>query len=310
MYKFEEINDDSLLIKSDSTNTIQIHYGFYFNHVLNLFEENDDRITSTEAMLAFKRNKLEKIKETLEKLHIYKIIDIKNLKYVLREKNLFFDRVSDSWEDPYENFFLKEHFVDQDGLNIGAENNIPGVYGQSWTIINESDALLRIYSEDDKDAEQNHLRNYHGIRIETTARKLLDTIYVDDASMACTWIGKVEYSDIEEINQQLISEKVLDFGKSLGESFFKKRKEFSHEEEFRVITMFDSQTLMKYPEKKRIAFQISNLDDFIDSYVLDPRLEESNYNTLRDCLLSYGIDPDKISKSNLYHFDPIKVLIQ
>lgn len=60
---------------------------------------------------------------------------------------------------------------------------------------------------------------------------------------------------------------------------------------------------------KRIAFAIPSVADFIDSYTLDPRLSPADYAIIKDDLISYGADTAKIYQSNLYHFEPVDVII-
>lgn len=141
------------------------------------------------------------------------------------------DRV-ESWDDPYENYFLKEDFrvkLDNGWHQLKADSEIPVLFGQSWTILQESDALWRIY-----------FHNKDSVRIETTARKLLDTVYVDDDSMASLWLGLVDYSkDIEDLHKEAIKECEKDtyqlWQEYLPATLFNKRPAFSHEKEFRVI---------------------------------------------------------------------------
>ena len=87
---------------------------------------------------------------------------------------------------------------------------------------------------------------------------------------------------------------------------FIKRTEFEHEDEFRVIKMLDSEDAARFENHKRLAFSI-NPDSFIDSYMLDPRLSEDEYITLKNELVNLGISPDKISQSKLYDFVPIQI---
>lgn len=57
----------------------------------------------------------------------------------------------------------------------------------------------------------------------------------------------------------------------------------------------------------RIAYDILDMDDFIESYVLDPRLTSDNYDFLRNQLVTMGVNPIKIKQSSLYQFTPIEV---
>jgi hypothetical protein len=308
MSNYKPIDSETLLAVRDNPMP-NVHYSFYDTHIMNLMDDNKPYEGETMAELA--KNAIASIKERIDKLnaeldnlHIYKFININTLKYWLQVRKLFWDRISDSWEDPYENYFLKENFVLQDGTPVDASKNIPGVFGQSWTMREETDAMWRIYSKENI----NNPRTFYGVRIETTARKLLNLVYVGSVSMANTWIGKVRYLSEIEINQTL-NGGVGQFNDTLADSFFNKRNEFDHEWEFRAVTLLDTNTINNTIRYKRIAFDIADMDDFIDSYVLDPRLSDDKYKLLFDQLIAWGVDSSKIRKSSLYHFNPIEVTL-
>ena len=239
--------------------------------------------------------------EDIKTIPLYKFFtSIKTLSYVLSNRMLFTDRV-ESWDDCYENFFLKEHLFSK-SLNsyIDTREVAHAVFGQSWTTLPESDALWRIYSSDKK-----------GVRIQTSSDKLINAIMVDDQSVGDTWFGKVEYGSLEDIHSYIKRECAVNDGTRIWQqlmpySQFIKRTEFAHEEEFRVIKMLDSEDSRRFAKHKRLAFDI-NPDVFIDSYLLDPRLDEMEFDTLRSELIKLGADSNKISKSMLYFFNPIQI---
>lgn len=309
---YSPLNIDNLLIFSSIKDKKTVHECFLDHHVLNMVEDNTYSGNSPHDILAFIGKdlpaRIKKINEELDNLRLYKFIDIRSLSYMLQDSRLYLDRVTDAWEDPYENYFLKENLRLEDGTKVSADNNLPGVFGQSWTFREETDAMWRIYSQDDVDANGKHKRNFHGVRIETTARKLLNVIYVDDDSMADTWIGKVLYLELDEINKRLqgTTQSVRD---DLGKSFFIKRQEFDHESEFRVMKLMDSSTIAQTENYKRIAFAIPSITDFIDSYTLDPRLSPADYAIIKNDLINMCAEPAMISRSILYHFDPVEVTI-
>ena len=304
MTSYQPLNEENLLVLGQ-TPSGGIHSSFFDKHIMNLVELDDSIVSNPKDIVVLLDKRRNEIKASLENLRIYKYIDIKGLEFWLKSSMLFWDRVSDSWEDPYENYFLKESFVLEDGTPLTGENNIPGVFGQSWTVCEETDAMWRIYSNEDKSAG----KLFTGIRIETTAQKLLNVIYVDDDSMADTWLGLVQYLSEEEINNTLVSG-IKNFNTSLGESFFNKRLEFDHEREFRAIKVLDSKTIELTSDYKRLAFPVGDMNTFIDSFVLDPRLTDSNYEVLKNRLIELGVKPEKIRKSDLYHFKPVTVSVK
>lgn len=240
--------------------------------------------------------------DEFKNMTLYKFYNINTLEILLKNETLYIDRVN-TWEDVYENFFLKAHFFSK-SLNtyIYTDSIANAVFGQSWTYALETDAMWRIYSQ-----------NKTGVRIQTNAMKLFKSIFVDDDCIADTWLGKVEYNSEEEMNDFILRETNTDSASIWRDlmpySQFLKRSEFEHEKEFRIIKMLDSSTAEIAKQYKRLAFKI-NINDFIESYLLDPRLDEKTFEQLRRDLVNLGADPHKISKSSLYSFKPLIITLE
>lgn len=67
--------------------------------------------------------------------------------YVLemfKTNELYMGKVK-TWEDTYENFYLKQDFR-VGGRIMRADHLADCFYGQSWTLLSESDAMWRVYS--------------------------------------------------------------------------------------------------------------------------------------------------------------------
>ena len=113
MPKYTPIDSENLLVESEGKPS-QIHHSFFDLHVMNLVDDTDMSDYTKDNFLAKMREdykaRLDAINIALDSQHIFKYIDIRNLEYWLKAKKLFWDRVSDSWEDPYENYFLKGAF--------------------------------------------------------------------------------------------------------------------------------------------------------------------------------------------------------
>lgn len=237
--------------------------------------------------------------DVLKCMTLYKFYSINALAPLLTNNLLYIDRVN-TWEDVYENFFLKENFFSKSlNLPIGTEDVANAVFGQCWTYAPETDAMWRIYSQ-----------NRTGIRIQTSACKLFSTIFVDDGCIADTWLGKVEYNTEQEMNDFIIKETKTDsmsiWRNLMPYSQFLKRIEFEHEKEFRIIKMLDSDWASIAKQYKRLAFKL-DINNFIDGYLLDPRLDDVTFQQQKQQLITLGADPSKISKSNLYKFNPLTV---
>lgn len=235
---------------------------------------------------------------------VYKYIPFKYVQSMIREKTFSMRKASD-WEDVYENWFLKENFELENGMLGTATNHIPGVYGQSWTKEEESDAMWRIYSmiDNPKNGSKRYLEDV-AVRIKSTARKIFDAIYTEDANMATTYIGSVKYLTEEEFRKMqddIPPISLSDFNQYLYKSYFYKRKPFEHEKEVRAIVILPNNDTNF--GTKALCYSI-NPDDFIEEIVADPRLTKEEYDHVRGSLIAMGVLNNKIRQSKLYHIEP------
>lgn len=232
---------------------------------------------------------------------IYKYIPFKYLKLMIQNSNLYFGKVS-SWEDVYENWFLKEQMVLHSGEKGDAMDLIPGVFGQSWTLQEESDAMWRIYSKLDRT-----LHDYlddTAVRIKTTARKLYNVIYANDEDFNTSYIGAVKYlsqNDFLKMQDSLSPLNPLDLSEVFVKSYFFKRAPFEHEKEVRPILIYSP----KHENfgKDGVSFDI-DFDNLIDEMVTDPRLTPDEYRIVRGQLIGLGAKSDKVRNSELYNIPP------
>lgn len=229
---------------------------------------------------------------------IYKYIHFKYLKLMIQNSNLYFGKVS-SWEDVYENWFLKEQMVLPTGEKGSAKELIPGVFGQSWTLQEESDAMWRIYSKLDR--TQHDYLDDTAVRIKTTARKIYNVIYANDEDFYTSYIGAVKYlsqGDFLNMQDSLSPLNPLDLSEVFVKSYFLKRTPFEHEREVRPILIYSP----KHENfgKDGVSFDI-DFDNLIDEMVTDPRLTPDEYRTVRGQLIGLGAKSDKVRNSELYN---------
>jgi hypothetical protein len=238
--------------------------------------------------------------------YVYKYIPLKYLKAMLESKKLRINKVS-TWEDPYENFFSKSNFYAfspfyKQYISVDTQNLIDRTYGQSWTFLEESDAMWRIYSNV-KDLD------LIAIRLKIKVDDLFDIVYTHDNCMATTSIGRVNYKTDKEINQWLDNIKdntdiISDFHKYVKDCLLIKRKPFSHEEEVRIIICNGTSGTAE----DFLEFDIKDLSVF-EEFVIDPRLEQNCVGLITQRIEKLGIDRSKIRKSKLYDFQPTKLTI-
>ena len=129
--------------------------------------------------------------------------------------------------------------------------------------------------------------------------------------MADTWVGLVTYKKQSEIDEWVknvchAQDSVTIWQEYAPKSLFYKRTEFQHENEFRIVKMLDSQNNKKYQHYQRLAFNI-DVNDFILSLTLDPRLNALEIKQQTDRLIELGIEKGKIEQSTLYTFTPLHI---
>ena len=171
------------------------------------------------------------------------------------------------WDDPFENFFLKNGAVDENGNLVALDEVHKDFYGQCWTIEEESDALWRIYSQ-----------TKGGVCISTTIRKLFESFYnpTDPYASQKYFIGRVKYVTRDELDDFIDNISFLDKSmggqaKSIAETFLIKRKAFEHEKEIRLL-FYDYQ---KDTGKDRLAvFGLDQPNSVVDKVLLDPQLPQ------------------------------------
>ena len=225
-----------------------------------------------------------------DSLVVYNFIPFKHLISVCRSGRIAFKRISD-WEDVYENYAFKEKYQLKGGITVTtAEAMQNRLYGQCWTDANETDAMWRIYSHIDGSLEDS------AVRTKTTIGKIRSVLSRHNYD-----IRHVEYLPQTQI-ETFPTLHVCDLEQFFRDSSFKKRIEFSHEQEVRVVIEDESinENLLK----------VLIPSNFFDEYVLDPRLSNKQEELIRKQLLSVGISNRSVRKSDLYKFNVQTIQIQ
>lgn len=231
---------------------------------------------------------------------VYKYIPFIYFVDILTKKELRMEKVK-SWEDPYENFFFNQRFKFK-GSSFSMDGHKETVFGQSWTLSDESDAMWRIFSPDK-----------NSVRIKTTIRKLWDVVHNEISNMGeqssyRPFIGAVKYMTERDMSQWILNEDLVisQLNKPIVKSLFIKRDTFSYEEEVRVIHLFDD--ISPICKDNHVSYKL-NPNEFIDEICLDPRTSKSREDYLRATLIELGVTPTKIVKSDLYHFQPEELTV-
>lgn len=226
-------------------------------------------------------------------LVMYKYIRLEYVLNMLETRKLRFDNIK-KWEDVYENFVDKEDII---LLNSKRETiSSLACYGQSWTTLEESDAMWRIYSP-----------TRQAVRVSSTYPLIRRVFWAWNKNhkdnLIIPTIDYVFYAGEDEINKWLLSNTPINhwaFLELQDEGLFIKRLEFEHEREVRVV--FSS-----YKDKRDFVEIDFDPHQVFREIVIDPRVSEDEFVEQRDNLIARGFDGAKIRKSTLYDFKKVKL---
>jgi hypothetical protein len=231
---------------------------------------------------------------------LYRVFKIEHLLQVFTTGKLTLVKPS-RWDDPFENFLMKaEANLKRQGVDSNIHHYRDEYYGQCWTTNGkENDALWRIYSPDK-----------NGVRVKVPLENLGKSFfnYHSQNCRESCFLGKVAYLRQRELLEMITNKNDnLDKDKmplKQARSLFVKRKEFEHENEFRLVyhhKLTNNEDLYK--------FDFDPLEHF-SQLVFDPRMDENCYSAFKDFLVKLKYPSGLITKSKLYQFpiNPAKLL--
>lgn len=267
--------------------------------------------------------------------YVYRFIDFLGFVNLVQNKNLVFVK-PELWDDPFENYVFKkiETRSGQEEIVKALEDlgysNIPSkilslcirkssVFGQSWSMLSESDALWRIYS-----SINNSVRVSVSVKNIQKLSKTCPNFY-------CSGVNYKKSIDLKEEILNLFKGKDLDTFCVKG--MLTKRDSFSHEKEFRLLYVEEDLSLSdsffrkefeKFSDKNYVIDDdfyntldkvnkisrggdkicevgISNPSEFIDSVMLHPQAEDWVDETVAKYCSLNGIK--YLGRSKLYEFE-------
>lgn len=221
---------------------------------------------------------------------IYRVFSIERLLelFELRKNTLVKPKL---WDDPFENIAFKYLLKTEQGeTHPSSIGNL--IFGQCWSLHQETDAMWRIYSPDK-----------NGVKIKTTIRKLASSLFSSEDGIHQEkkhWIGKVKYFSQQDIVAKLQGDHLADiqfrdpsFRRRMS-TLLMKRKEFSHEKEVRMLY----NKLHTKPEEDIYQYPINPVELF-DQIIFDPRMNDYLISSIKDYLKRAGFNK-YIGKSKLY----------
>lgn len=229
---------------------------------------------------------------------LFRFLPTCRLLQLVLERQFMLARPS-KWADPFENFLSKTTFV-LNGESIGF-NLTDDFFGQCWTLREECDGLWRNYCGKNLDS---------GVRIETTAEKLLRAIWNgrDRFASLRTFVGKVVYLDDEELKGVL--QGCMGYGHwltspngdGMAQTLLMKRTEFEYEHEVRALVSDPDHA----DDHKPIPIKPN---DFIDSVMFAPKVADKQQEECIDHLVAAGFDQSKILVARSTLYDPWRLEI-
>lgn len=250
------------------------------------------------SLFQYVRNvEIENFEEWLNK-PIYRIMPLERVLQIYETNELYFPNINKYWEDPYELFVFKQHYV-YNGHNLDNNDILQHHYGQCWTSRVNSDAMWRIYSPDLK-----------GVRLKTTPLKLITALLSQKANNMVLNYGAINYLSKDEIEVWLKNNFTGSFADSyVIESFFIKRTNFSHEKEIRfIVSTPTTDGKVMLPALNGVQFQVQP-DDVFSQIALDPRLPKDRCDLLKKLLRRYVGAKTKVVQSELYKIKPLTLTI-
>ncbi|MBM3855505.1 MAG: hypothetical protein FJ399_20515 [Verrucomicrobia bacterium] len=198
--------------------------------------------------------------------------------------------------DPCENLLFQTKVISRDGIPLNTGGEGCKIYVQSWTMVEESDAMWRLYGQGES------------VKIRTTAGALLGLVQrrfnLNEDQFVTFKIGAVDYLDESQVAQSFATaERFREGLREPHESTMMKRRAYEHESEARLVAYdFDdrnrrpelgSTNLRAYPENPfhlDVVIGNSTGAGWIEDVVINPRLAEGPALVLADQIASKSFD--------------------
>jgi len=222
---------------------------------------------------------------------LYRILPLNFFLDLLMKKEISFSNVAKQWADPFENFLYSLDII-YNGHPVTVDKLKETVYGQSWSIAPESDAMWRIYSS-----------AQDGVKIRVTVDNLMTQLWGTGSDARINlYCGKVQYLSGQQIQQWLLPKTVREalledeVNQKTANYALLKRMEFQHEQEARLVYIVETESHLAGQD--RIFFPIDPAT-LIEEVVLDPHLSDSAFQAFETQIRTAGY-AGSVTRSTLY----------
>lgn len=231
-------------------------------------------------------------------MKLYHILPYKHFLQILKSKSLYFVNIHKSWwDEPYELFYFRPRYfraIHSREVPLSVEQIMTRYYAQCWSENRDSDAMWRIYSGVHRD----------GVRISTTLGKIIQLLYPATNLELLPYVGFMQYEWKMVIKSWLNAHSLLttkEWEQAAKDSLFIKRKNFSHEKEFRIIlsapTTLDGGFVNPWQDHATIPIDIN---DFIEEITFSPFIDKDLKAKHFRTVTRYLDGTAKINQSTLY----------
>lgn len=262
----------------------------------------------------------------MSELTIYRFMSFEQFVDMIASRRMYLTQLL-RWDDPHEAQTMRQlvkDFLSKEPATVKFSTRVrdevlnlihKSLYGQSWTTLEESDALWRIYSPDKM-----------GIRISAAQADALASIQHTDFSKeedVEIFVGNVGYISPEnawaQVRKKVEKEGISKYKMRFADLCFYKREQFSHEKEYRFCAFippkgFDLDLSKIDPakpgEEDRVVALLKNYNfppiyyypfdpKQIRDVTLDPRAPDWFLESTRNLFSSYG-KKNLVRRSALY----------
>ena len=225
---------------------------------------------------------------------IYRVFALDYLTRDIQDKKLTLS-APHKWSDPYEDLPTWVGITTDDGKQFFFGNEAPHVFGQCWTLEEESDAHWRLFGGVEPESVK--------VQASTTVRRLIE-ITSQSAPEATSIIGKVVYT--ENDMKQVVADVLGKLGEQAFADTFErsnlllaKRRPFQHEMEVRLLVFPQSAT---QEPTLRLPFEPNHL---FEELMIGPQIALGNLPPIEQRIRTAGYS-GSISRSELHQ----KVLLE
>ena len=246
---------------------------------------------------------------------IYRICSYASLMEMFEDKRLRFSR-PDSWDDPYENYYLR-YKVDVDGELVKLKDLGRSIFAQCWSLEPESDGLWRNFGGG---------KHKLSVQIESTVWDVMRELYdfQADSPNKKYYCGKVSYVSSDDIDRELKAPIKSDYGRdwstrrAILRTLMTKRLPFAYEQEVRFVFIRPSMISAAASDERWRAKNKWNYNQNVFHVKIEPEkcikkvkiapwVDKKTAEIMTRAICEYGFNPAMVLQSKLYDRPGLRV---